>query len=88
MNNGAFEVNPFARFIFNMIGVNNVIYTLPFHILITVLGVYAIYYILSHTVLHNHVDFYLNLWNFIIILLITLNIICPVNNLLVIGGII
>jgi hypothetical protein len=88
LNIGAFETNPFARFIFNIIGVNNVIYILPFHVIIVIIGVNFIYYIINHVTFSNNINFYLKLWNFMIIVLILSNIACPINNLLVIGGII
>jgi hypothetical protein len=89
LNSGAYETNPFARFIFNMIGINNIIYLIPFHILITIIGVYCIYYVIDHTAIHDDsFGFYFKLWDSIIISLILLNIACPINNLLVIGGVI
>jgi len=88
LNLGAFECNPFANFIFNIIGVNNVIYMLPFHIIIVIISVNLIYYIINHVTISNNVNLYLKIWNIIIITLIISNIACPINNLLVIGGLV
>lgn len=89
LRKGAYETNPYTRFIYDIIGVNNILYTLPLQIFIVVICIYMIYQSLSHVDFKSdNTELYYYIWNFIIIILLVINIIIPINNILVIGDII